>query len=63
LEAFERTLEFPFQPLEATRAHLLSTAGRDTEAVKAYERAISLATEPAVRRWLRQKRDGLLVAL
>jgi RNA polymerase sigma-70 factor, ECF subfamily len=63
LEAFERTLEFTFQPLEATRAHLLSTAGRDTEAVKAYERAISLATEPAVRRWLRQKRDGLLVAL
>jgi predicted RNA polymerase sigma factor len=41
-----------FQPAWATRAHLLMQAGRAAEAGRAYEKAISLTTEPAVRRYL-----------
>ena len=36
-----------FQPAWATRAHLLAGAGRPAEAADAYERAISLSTDPA----------------
>jgi RNA polymerase sigma-70 factor (ECF subfamily) len=43
-----------FQPAWATRAHLLARAGRAGEAVRAYEKAISLTTEPGVRRYLEQ---------
>jgi predicted RNA polymerase sigma factor len=42
-----------FQPAWATRAHLLSAAGLDARA--AYERAISLTTDPHVRRYLERK--------
>jgi RNA polymerase sigma-70 factor, ECF subfamily len=59
LEGFETTLEAPFQPLEATRAHLLSVLGRPVDAERAYSKAISLTTEPHVRDWLQQKRDCL----
>jgi predicted RNA polymerase sigma factor len=52
LEAFAQTLDTPFQPLEATRAHLLAKLNRRTEANAAYDRAISLSTEPTVRHWL-----------
>lgn len=48
-----------FQPAWATRAQLLADAGRPTEAAVAYERAISLTTEPAIRRYL-QDRHGAL---
>lgn len=41
-----------FQPAWATRAQLLASAGRRPEAAVAFERAISLTTEPAVRRFL-----------
>lgn len=41
-----------FQPAWATRAHLLAGAGRADEAARAFARAISLTTEPAVRRHL-----------
>ena len=41
-----------FQPAWATRAHLLGLAGRAEEAAVAYEKAISLTTEPGVRRYL-----------
>jgi RNA polymerase sigma-70 factor (ECF subfamily) len=41
-----------FQPAWATRAQLLTESGRPAEAAIAYERAISLATEPAIRRFL-----------
>lgn len=40
-----------FQPAWATRAALLAESG-DVAAVPAYEKAISLTTEPAVRAWL-----------
>jgi predicted RNA polymerase sigma factor len=41
-----------FQPAWATRAHLLAEAGRREEAVRAYQRAISLTTDVAARRYL-----------
>lgn len=44
-----------FQPAWATRAHLLARAGRPREARSAYEKAISLTTDPLVRAHLREK--------
>lgn len=41
-----------FQPAWATRAQLLGEAGRSDDAARAYERAISLTTEPSIRRFL-----------
>jgi RNA polymerase sigma-70 factor (ECF subfamily) len=41
-----------FQPAWATRAHLLAEMGRAEEAARARAKAISLTTEPAVRRYL-----------
>jgi RNA polymerase sigma-70 factor, ECF subfamily len=52
LEAFAETLDAPFQPLEATRAHLLTKLGRVDEAITAYKKALSLTIEPALRTWL-----------
>jgi RNA polymerase sigma-70 factor (ECF subfamily) len=49
-----------FQPAWVTRAHLLAEAGCAAEAVQAYERAISLTTDPAARRYLERRRSGLL---
>lgn len=48
-----------FQPAHATRAHLLARKGDTTNAAVAYEKAISLTTEPAVRRWLQRQRAKL----
>ncbi len=48
-----------FQPLEATRAHLLSKLGRNEDARLAYSRAISVTTEPATRKWLEAKSAAL----
>lgn len=44
-----------FQPAWATRAHLLTEAGRTAEAAKAFDKAISLTTDPVIRAWLRSK--------
>jgi RNA polymerase sigma-70 factor (ECF subfamily) len=52
-----------FQPAWATRAHLLADAGRAEEAVRAYERAISLTTDEAARSYLERRRAGLLGVL
>lgn len=41
-----------FQPAWATRAHLLACASRWSEAVTAYEKAISLTTDAQTRSWL-----------
>ncbi|MDQ3155467.1 MAG: RNA polymerase subunit sigma-70 [Actinomycetota bacterium] len=46
-----------FQPAWATRAHLLTEAGRTQEAAKAFDKAISLTTDPVIRAWL-QSRAG-----
>lgn len=48
-----------FQPAWATRAHLLARAGKPLEADAAYEKAISLTTEPDVRRYLEGRRRAL----
>jgi RNA polymerase sigma-70 factor (ECF subfamily) len=45
-----------FQPAWATRAHLLDELGRVEEAIHAYERAISLTTDSAARRYLERRR-------
>jgi RNA polymerase sigma-70 factor (ECF subfamily) len=48
-----------FQPAWATRARLLAEAGRTQEAAHAFERAIALTTEPAVRRFLQDRLRSL----
>jgi predicted RNA polymerase sigma factor len=48
-----------FQPAWATRAQLLADAGRTQDAATAYHRAISLTTEPAIRRFLENRLRGL----
>jgi predicted RNA polymerase sigma factor len=49
-----------FQPAWATRAQLLADAGRPQDAVAAYQRAISLTTEPAIRRFLEDRMRSVL---
>jgi predicted RNA polymerase sigma factor len=51
-----------FQPAWATRAHLLAEAGRAAEALRAYEKAISLTTERGVRGYLEGRRAALRAA-
>jgi len=48
-----------YQPYWAARAGLLSQLGQDDEADRAYERAIGLEREPAVRSFLQEKRESL----
>ena len=45
-----------YQPYWAVRAHLLQKLGKTVEASEAYDRAIGLAEDPAVREFLLQKR-------
>jgi predicted RNA polymerase sigma factor len=45
-----------YQPYWAVRAHLLQGLGKTPEALDAYDRAIGLAEDPAVREFLLQKR-------
>jgi RNA polymerase sigma-70 factor (ECF subfamily) len=48
-----------YQPYWAVRAHLMQKLGKAAEASDAYDRAIGLAEDPAVRKFLLQKRAGL----
>jgi predicted RNA polymerase sigma factor len=45
-----------YQPYWAARAHLLRRLGKTSEAVDAFDRAIGLAEDPAVRQFLLQRR-------
>jgi predicted RNA polymerase sigma factor len=45
-----------YQPYWAARAHLLQRLGRTFEAVEAFDRAIGLTEDPAVRQFLLQRR-------
>jgi len=45
-----------YQPYWAVRAHLLQRIGKTAEAVDAFDRAIGLAEDPAVRQFLLQRR-------
>jgi len=56
LAAIEPQAVSTYQPYWAVRAHLCQALGRTTEAAAAYDRAIGLAEDPAVRRFLLQKR-------
>ncbi len=47
-----------FQPAWAARAHLLDRLGRTAEATAAFDKAISLTTDPAERRYLEGRRSA-----
>ncbi len=49
-----------YQPYWAARAGLLARTGAAEEADRAYELAIGLESDPAVRRFLQQRRDAKL---
>ncbi len=59
LDAIEDDRVRRFQPAWATRAHLLQEAGRPDEAVDVFERAIALATDVGIRRYLARARDAV----
>lgn len=59
LDRIEAELPHAFQPLWAARARLLALAGAVPEAACAYDRAISMTTESALRRYLQSERDAL----
>jgi RNA polymerase sigma-70 factor, ECF subfamily len=60
LPSLEDNREFnQFQPYWAARAALLSKAGMIAEAVNAYEMAIGLESDPAVRRFLQTRKAAL----
>ena len=48
-----------YQPYWAARAELLARAGRDEAANEAYQRAIGLESDPALRRFLQERRAEL----
>jgi RNA polymerase sigma-70 factor (ECF subfamily) len=56
LDAIELDLASDYQPYWAVRAHLLQRLGKGTQAVEAYDRAISLVEDSAVREFLLRKR-------
>jgi predicted RNA polymerase sigma factor len=56
LEPIDRDAVSDYQPYWAVRAHLLQQLGKAQEAASAYDRAIGLAEDPAVREFLLQKR-------
>ena len=58
LEAMDPDRVSQHQPWWATRAHLLSRAGRTAEAAEAFRRAAGLTSDPAVRRWLLQQANA-----
>jgi len=56
LDAIDQDSVSAYQPYWAVRAHLLQLLGKGSEAQHAYDRAIVLAEDPAVREFLLQKR-------
>jgi predicted RNA polymerase sigma factor len=56
LDAIEQDTVSTYQPYWAVRAHVLQLLGNDAEARQAYDRAIGLAEDPAIRRFLLEKR-------
>lgn len=56
LDAIDQAAVSAYQPYWAVRAHLLQLLGRRTESQHAYDRAIGLAEDPAIRAFLLQKR-------
>jgi RNA polymerase sigma-70 factor (ECF subfamily) len=60
LDAIDLTDVSGFQPYWAVRAHLLRRLGRLPEASNAFDRAIGLADDPAVRQFLVQKKGSIV---
>ena len=56
LDAIDQNAASVYQPYWAVRAHVLQLLGKGREAQHAYDRAIGLAEDPAVREFLLQKR-------
>jgi predicted RNA polymerase sigma factor len=56
LDALDRNVVSAYQPYWAVRAHLLQRLGRTADASEAYDRAIGLAEDPAIRQFLLKKR-------
>jgi len=56
LEALDLDAVSSYQPYWAVRAHLLQRLGRTPEASAAYDRAIGLAEDPAIRAFLLRRR-------
>jgi len=59
LEAIDPRDVSSYQPYWAVRAHLLQRLGKQSEAADAFDRAIGLAEDPAVRQFLLEKRTRL----
>jgi len=57
LDALDRDVVSAYQPYWAVRAHLLQRLGRTADASDAYDRAIGLAEDPAIRQFLLKKRE------
>jgi predicted RNA polymerase sigma factor len=56
LESIDRAAVADYQPYWAVRAHVLQKIGKTAQTAEAYDRAIGLAEDPAVREFLLQKR-------
>jgi RNA polymerase sigma factor (sigma-70 family) len=56
LDGLESEAVLSYQPYWAVRAHLLQRLGKTSEALEAYDRAIGLTEDSAVRRFLFRKR-------
>lgn len=56
LDAIDSGSVSAYQPYWAVRAHLLQRLGKGSEAQQAYDRAIGLAEDPAIREFLLSKR-------
>ncbi len=56
LDAIDQAAVSAYQPYWAVRAHLLQLLGKHPESQHAYDRAIGLAEDPAIRAFLLQKR-------
>src|SRR5262245_58588661 len=57
LNAIDAESVSSYQPYWAVRAHLLQRLGKTPQALEAFDRAIGLAEDPAVRQFLLQKRS------
>ena len=57
LDAINQDAASVYQPYWAVRAHLLQLLGKTAESLDAYDRAIGLAEDPAVREFLLEKRS------
>src|SRR6478752_5308602 len=61
LDAIEGSATEDYQPYWSARAHLLALSGRLEDARHAYDRAIGLAEDDGVRRWLLAKKNAIEV--